>query len=74
MVSPPGENWVLISNGIRHLTMGTILKNCFGFRRLCVVDGPPGDLFQEETEVEKMIAEESPSGDQRGPPGAPGSG
>jgi len=60
VVSPPGENWVPIADGISHLVIGTMLKNCFGCRRLCFIDGAPGDLFQEETEVEKMIAEESP--------------
>ncbi|PUU76843.1 hypothetical protein B9Z19DRAFT_1194466 [Tuber borchii] len=45
-----------------HLVMRIMLKNSFGCQRLSFVDGRPGDLFEEKTEVEKMVTEMSPSG------------
>ena len=42
--------------------MRIMLKNCFGCPRLSFVDGRPGDLFREKTEVEKMVTQVSPSG------------
>ena len=42
--------------------MRIMLKNCFGCKRLSFVDGRPGDLFKEKTEVEKMVTQMSPSG------------
>jgi len=41
--------------------MRLMLRNCFGCKRLSFVDESPGGPFREKTEVEKMIAEKSPS-------------
>ena len=42
--------------------MRIMLRNCFDCTRLSSVDDPLENLFREKSEVEKMIAEESPTG------------
>ncbi|CUS08011.1 unnamed protein product [Tuber aestivum] len=45
-----------------HLVMRIMLRNCFDCTRLSSIDDPLENLFKEKTEVEKKIAEESPTG------------
>ncbi|KAG0133126.1 hypothetical protein HOY82DRAFT_517586 [Tuber indicum] len=49
-----------------HLVMRIMLRNAFECSRLSSVDDPLENLFREKTEVEKMIAEASPTGTAEG--------
>ncbi|PWW74077.1 SET domain-containing protein [Tuber magnatum] len=49
-----------------HLAMRIMLRNCFDCTRLSSTDDPIENLFKEKTEMEKMIAEASPTGTAEG--------